>query len=114
MKIAKEITDMGDNVFLVPLQGEIDYVTYLEVKKLFAKLFAENKINLILNLEDVKYMDSSGLGAITSAHIKTNALGGSIKIVSPNRDINKVFDLTGLSKVVVVYKSVDEARKSLS
>lgn len=104
-----ESKDVADNIHLVSLEGDIDFLVYPELKKQLLKLIESGKINMIVNLDKVNYIDSSGLGAITSAHLKVTSMGGNIKIVSPNADINKIFDITGLSKVVKIYPSFDAA-----
>jgi anti-sigma B factor antagonist len=107
-----ESRDISENIHLVALEGDIDFLVYPELKKQLLKLIESGKINMIINLDKVNYIDSSGLGAITSAHLKVTSMGGNIKIVSPNADINKIFDITGLSKVVKIYPTQDNAMES--
>jgi anti-sigma B factor antagonist len=109
-----ESKDITDNIHLVSLEGDIDFLVYPELKKQLLKLIESGKINMIINLEKVNYIDSSGLGAITSAHLKVTSIGGNIKIVSPNADINKIFDITGLSKVVKIYPNYETALETFN
>lgn len=109
-----ESKDLSENVHLVSLEGDIDFLVYPELKKQLLKLIESGKINMIINLEKVNYIDSSGLGAITSAHLKVTSMGGNIKIVSPSTDINKIFDITGLSKVVKIFPSQEMALESFN
>ncbi|GEM_PF-391617 len=109
-----ESIDLSENIHLVSLEGDIDFLVYPELKKQLLKLIESGKINMIINLEKVNYIDSSGLGAITSAHLKVTSMGGNIKIVSPSTDINKIFDITGLSKVVKIFPSQEMAMESFN
>ncbi len=109
-----ESKDISEQVHLVSLEGDIDFLVYPELKKQLLKLIESGKINMIINLDKVNYIDSSGLGAITSAHLKVTSMGGNIKIVSPNADINKIFDITGLSKVVKIYPNQESALTSFN
>ncbi|MDQ7823823.1 MAG: STAS domain-containing protein [Candidatus Eremiobacteraeota bacterium] len=109
-----ESKDIAENIHLVSLEGDIDFIVYPELKKQLLKLIESGKINMIVNLDKVNYIDSSGLGAITSAHLKVTSMGGNIKIVSPNSDINKIFDITGLSKVVKIYSDYNTALSSFN
>lgn len=109
MKVLKDIKDIGSETAHVELTGDVDFVSYSDLKKLFAKVIAAGKKKIIIDLTDAKHIDSSGIGAITSAHIKINSLGGKIYIVSSNSSINKIFDLTGLSKVIKIHENLKSA-----
>ena len=109
-----ESKDITEKIHLVALEGDIDFLVYPELKKQLLKLIESGKINMIINLDKVNYIDSSGLGAITSAHLKVTSIGGNIKIVSPNADINKIFDITGLSKVVRIHPTFEAALETFN
>ena len=113
MKVLKGIKDLDNNITHVILHDEVNYATYPELKKLFSKLISENKRNLVVDLCEVTYLDSSGLGAIASAHIKVSSVDGVLKIISQKSDIKKILDITGLSKVIEVLPNLDEAIQSI-
>ncbi len=105
----KSLNEPDNNITAISFSGDIDYVTYPDMKKLFMRLTADEKNKFIIDLNKVTYIDSSGLGSITSLHIKTSKNGGFVKIISTNPEINKILKLTGLSKVIPVYENLDEA-----
>ena len=106
MKVLKDLKETRPGLTLVELTGDIDYVSYSELKKLFSKLISSGHKNIIIDFTDTKHIDSSGIGAVTSANIKVNSLNGKLYLVSSKTEINKIFDITGLSKVMKIYPNV--------
>lgn len=113
MKVLKGIKELDNHITHIILHEEVNYATYPELKKLFSKLILENKRNLVIDLCDVTYLDSSGLGAIASAHIKVSSIDGVLKIINKKSDIKKILDITGLSKVIEVLPDLDAAINSI-
>ncbi len=109
MKILKEVKTIKPDILYIELTGDIDYVSYSELKKLFAKIISKGTRKLIIDLTHASHIDSSGLGAITSAHIKISSLKGQIFLVSANKEINKIFDIAGLSKVIRIYPDTESS-----
>lgn len=68
---------------------------------------------LLLNLADVTYVDSAGLGEIADSFKAVSALGGRIMICEPRPAVAKLLKLTGLSKVMDVAPSEQEALAAL-
>ena len=109
MKIIKDIKEILPEVFHIQLLGDVDYVSYPELKKMFSKLISAGHYKLIIDFTYATHIDSSGLGAVTSAHIKANSHGGKILLVNNHKEINKIFDITGLSKVISIYPDIETA-----
>ncbi len=109
MKSLKAIKELENNVTHIILQGEVDYVTYPDLRKLFSKLISEGKNKLIIDLMNITYIDSSGLGAIASAHVKVNSVGGFIKLINSKPDTKKILDIAGISKVIPVFTDLKSA-----
>jgi len=68
---------------------------------------------MLLNLADMTYVDSAGLGEIAGCFKAVSALGGRIMICEPRPAVIKLLKLTGLSKVMGVAASEAEALAAL-
>ena len=72
-------------------------------------LLQENKNKIILNLEEVSYCDSSGLGYLIADLKATRDQGGDLKLLSPSQEVQNLLDLTKLSTIFDIHTTEDEA-----
>ena len=103
----------GDS-HIVDLVGEIDVYTSPMVKDAVAKLIDAGHYHLIINLESVRYIDSTGLGVLIGALKRVREHAGSVSLIVANPQIKKIFDITGLVKIFGIYESEQSALKSLA
>jgi len=93
-----------DDVSVVKLDGRI--ILGGESNSLREKvksLLAEGKKKIVLNMADVKYIDSSGLGALVAAHVSSKAQGGSVRLCNLGQKFHEIMQLTKLLTVFDVY-----------
>lgn len=69
------------------------------------ELIGEERTDILLNLEKVKYIDSSGTGEILSAVGALNDLGGHLKLVSLSPKVKEVLTLSSILPILEVYES---------
>ncbi len=98
-----------DSVTLLDISGEIDLYNAPEIKDIIAKLIEEQKYNVIINLEKVSYIDSSGIGALISSLSNLKKYQGSLKIINVYASVKKVFELTKLTSFFEIFDSEDQA-----
>lgn len=104
---------LTDDAVMAEIHGEIDVYTSPKVKEALTELTDKGKYNLIINLEGVRYIDSTGLGVLIGALKKVREHNGTISIICTNPQIKKIFNITGLVKIFGIYKDQSEALKSL-
>ena len=75
-------------------------------------LLHQGRKNLVLNLGQVQYVDSAGLGALVSAYTTVTREGGSLKLVSVTKKLQDLLSITKLLTVFDTYDSEDEAIRS--
>ncbi|RJP71861.1 MAG: anti-sigma factor antagonist [Ignavibacteriales bacterium] len=85
-----------------------------ELNELLHKLIDEDKKNVIIDLSDVKFMNSSGLGMLISAYTTMKNGGGNLKLANATEKINSLLLITKLVTIFENFDSVDEAVKSFS
>ena len=73
---------------------------------------AESKSRVILDMEGVEAIDSSGIGTLLFLAKKCRALGGDLKIVSLRPEVKMVIEIVQFDKIFTIFDSLDEAVKS--
>ena len=99
----------NDNISIIDINGEIDLYNAPEIKDVINALIAEQKVNVIINLEKVSYIDSSGIGALISSLSNLKKYQGGLKIINVFASVRKVFELTKLTSFFEIYDSEEEA-----
>ncbi|MCL5035960.1 MAG: STAS domain-containing protein [Chloroflexi bacterium] len=109
MDIKVDKRKVEEGLGIVDILGEIDVYTSSWVKEAIAEFIKEGNYNIIINLEGVRYIDSTGLGVLIGALKRVKEHEGSISLICTNPQIKKIFNITGLSKIFAIYKSEEEA-----
>jgi len=74
---------------VIAVHGEIDVYTSPRVKETINELIEKENYNLIINLEEVRYIDSTGLGVLIGALKRVREHNGSINLICTNPQIKK-------------------------
>ena len=91
--------DTTNNSWEVSLGGELDVSTADELKKELHKLVDEKNIDMRLNLENLDYIDSTGLGVIIGILKRLKIENKEVYIEKPKNNVRKIFNITGLDKI---------------
>jgi anti-sigma B factor antagonist len=103
-----------DSYAVVDVKGEIDVYTAPKLREKLIELVSEGSYDVVVNLEGVDFLDSTGLGVLVGALKRVKAHDGSLALVCTQDKILKIFKITGLTKVFPIHSSVDEAIGSSS
>jgi len=98
-----------DGIEVVDVEGEIDIYTAPRLRELLIDLVSKNNYQLVVNLEKVGFLDSTGLGALVGGLKRVRAHDGSLDLVCTQQRILKIFRITGLTEVFGIYQTVDQA-----
>jgi len=109
-----QIEERGRVVLLVVQEERLDAHNSGELKAQMARLFEEGKNNLIIDLQGVKFVDSSGLGAMVSGFKNASSRNGSLKLSGLQLQVKSMFELTRLHRVFEIFPDVDEALASFA
>jgi anti-sigma B factor antagonist len=86
------------NIPIIHVNGEIDIYTCPELRNTLTELIENGSRNLILDLENIKYIDSTGLGTIAHMARSIESDNGQVIVISTNNQIKKIFQVSGLEK----------------
>jgi anti-sigma B factor antagonist len=103
----------GD-IIILDITGEIDLYNAPEIKDIVNKLIEDRRYNVIINLEDVSYIDSSGIGALISSLSNLKKYHGGLKIINVYASVRKVFELTKLTSFFEIFDSEEAAVESFN
>ncbi|MDW7673038.1 MAG: anti-sigma F factor antagonist [Bacillota bacterium] len=105
----------ANEILLIQMKGDIDLVN-AEKFRLMVDKQIEKKIfkHLIINLQEVDFIDSSGLGAILGRYKKVIEQGGQVVIISPKPQVLRILDLSGFTKIMKVFPSEEQALGQLA
>jgi anti-anti-sigma factor len=94
-----------NDVVIFDITGEIrrSDITDLTLHQLVKDQLDSGKRNILLNFENVEFIDSFGVGEILASYISTNNLGGKLKIAKISKKLFLVFQVTMLTKVLEIY-----------
>ena len=91
---------------VVELEGEVDLSTSASFKETVYQVIDSGKRDIVIDLDGLDFMDSTGLGVLVAVLKKISLEGGSIRLVCSKRSILKVFRITGLDKVFDIYDNL--------
>jgi anti-sigma B factor antagonist len=98
-----------DGIEIVDVEGEIDVYTAPRLRELLIELVNKKNYQLVVNMERVEFLDSTGLGVLVGGLTRVRAHDGSLDLVCTQERILKIFRITGLTKVFGIHESVDQA-----
>jgi anti-sigma B factor antagonist len=98
---------------LVEVRGEIDVFSAPGLKDALTALIDSGAPAVIIDLSQVAFLDSTGLGALVAARSEATDKGGRLPIVCDLERILKLFRITGLESHFEIHPSVDAAVQAL-
>ncbi|WP_163969913.1 anti-sigma F factor antagonist [Oceanobacillus halotolerans] len=108
------IFDVRKDVLVVRLSGELDHHESEALRDEWKETMYKNPVkHVILNLEEVTFMDSSGLGVVLGRYKEVLQLGGEMVVCSVSPPIKRLFEMSGLFKIVREEETEDYALETL-
>ena len=98
-----------DGIEIVTVEGEIDIYTAPRLRELLTGLVSRGSYQLVVNLDKVGFLDSTGLGVLVGGLKRARAHDGSLDLVCTQQRILKLLKITGLTEVFGIYQTVDQA-----
>ena len=111
MDLSLSTETIGDRT-IVRVGGEIDVYTAPKLREQLVELVNDGSFHLVVDMEGVDFLDSTGLGVLVGGLKRVRAHEGSLRLVCTQERLLKIFRITGLAKVFPIYDSVDEAARA--
>ncbi|MGI8741883.1 MAG: STAS domain-containing protein [Bryobacteraceae bacterium] len=109
-----QIRSVG-NTPVIDLQGKITLgESSTQVREATDQLLAQGKSRILLNMSAVPYVDSAGLGAIASCHVKALGAGGGISLFQVTQRVTELLKLTRMNEKLAIFPDEEAALASLA
>ncbi|HLM65510.1 MAG TPA: STAS domain-containing protein [Acidimicrobiales bacterium] len=108
MELRTEVSEIAGWT-VVSIFGELDVATAPALREKLIALVGDGSTQVVLDLEGVDFLDSTGLGTIISALKRVRTHGGDMRLVCTQGRIRRLFEITGLDKAVPLLPSLDAA-----
>ncbi|WP_078380106.1 anti-sigma F factor antagonist [Sutcliffiella halmapala] len=106
--------EVKQNVLCVRLAGELDHHTAENLREQASTIIQKQQItHIILNLEQLSFMDSSGLGVILGRYKQIKNNGGEMVVCSISPAVKRLFEMSGLFKIIRLEESEKNALQKL-
>jgi len=109
MELGLDVDDSRSHHTVLVVNGEVDVYTAPRLREKLVELVSAGHRQIVVDLEGVDFLDSTGLGVLVGGLKRLRSNGGDLSLVCTRARILKVFEITGLTTVFSVAASVDEA-----
>lgn len=103
---------VAPGIWVIALTGEVDLYTAPEFKQQLLDAIGQGATHVIVDLTDTTFIDSTTLGVLVGGVKRLRPDGGQLTIVCSDRNITKIFEITGLNRVFPIHASRAEALES--
>ena len=105
---------VDDSTYVISLAGEVDLYTAPEFKQQLLQVISDGAKNVIVDFSDTTFIDSTTLGVLVGGVKRLRTNDGQLSLVSSDRNITKIFEITGLDRVFAIYPTRAEAVDALA
>lgn len=109
--ISSQQLDGGASV--IALSGEVDLYTAPELKQELLGVIEAGSTNVVVDLTETTFIDSTTLGVLVSGLKRVRPEGGQVGLVIVDRNIRKIFEITGLDRVFPIRETLQETLEDL-
>jgi anti-sigma B factor antagonist len=104
---------LGDGSYVISLAGEVDLYTAPEFKQQLLEVIGQGAKHVVVDFTDTTFIDSTTLGVLVGGVKRLRSNDGQLSLVCSDRNITKIFEITGLDRVFTIHASRDEAVSTL-
>jgi anti-sigma B factor antagonist len=105
---------LTDDAYVIALQGEVDLYTAPEFKQQLLEVIGGGAKTVIVDFSDTTFIDSTTLGVLVGGVKRLRSNDGRLSLVCSDRNITKIFEITGLDRVFTIYPTRVEAVEQLN
>ena len=105
MQMTTDVTTEGDGTTVLSVSGEVDVYTGPTLREQLLTVINEGATDVVVDLTDVSFMDSTGLGVLVGGLKRLRQQDGDLKVVCGSEPVLKIFEVTGLIDVFGVVSS---------
>ena len=100
---------LDDGRYVISLAGEVDLYTAPEFKQQLLEVISQGAHTVIVDFTDTTFIDSTTLGVLVGGVKRLRSNDGQLSLVCSDRNITKIFEITGLDRVFTIHSTRQEA-----
>jgi len=100
---------VDDSTYVIALSGEVDLYTAPEFKQQLLDVISNGGKDVVVDFTDTTFIDSTTLGVLVGGVKRLRVQDGRLALVCSDRNITKIFEITGLDRVFTIFPTRDEA-----
>ena len=104
---------LGDDSYVISLAGEVDLYTAPEFKQQLLDVISQGGKNVVVDFTNTTFIDSTTLGVLVGGVKRLRTNDGQLSLVCSDRNITKIFEITGLDRVFTIYPTRAEALEQI-
>ena len=101
--------ELGDDAYVISLAGEVDLYTAPEFKQQLLDVIGKGAKDVVVDFSNTTFIDSTTLGVLVGGVKRLRTNEGQLSLVCSDRNITKIFEITGLDRVFTIYPTREEA-----
>jgi anti-sigma B factor antagonist len=105
---------IDESTYVISLAGEVDLYTAPEFKQQLLDVIGQGGKEVVVDFSDTTFIDSTTLGVLVGGVKRLRTNDGQLSLVCSDRNITKIFEITGLDRVFTIYPTREEAVAKLS
>jgi anti-sigma B factor antagonist len=100
---------VGGESYVISLAGEVDLYTAPEFKQQLLEVISQGGKHVVVDFSDTTFIDSTTLGVLVGGVKRLRSNDGQLSLVCSDRNITKIFEITGLDRVFTIYPTRSQA-----
>ena len=113
MDFSVRTEQLAGDAYLIALTGEVDLYTAPEFKQELLDAIAKGAKHVVVDLSGTTFIDSTTLGVLVGGVTRLRTHDGQLSLICSDRNITKIFEITGLDRVFTIHATRDEAVAAL-
>ena len=104
---------LSESKYVISLAGEVDLYTAPEFKQQLLEVIGQGGTEVVVDFTSTTFIDSTTLGVLVGGVKRLRSNDGQLSLVCNDRNITKIFEITGLDRVFTIHATRDEAVSAL-
>jgi len=100
---------LSADAYVISLAGEVDLYTAPEFKQQLLEVIGQGAKEVVVDFSDTTFIDSTTLGVLVGGVKRLRSSEGQLSLICSDRNITKIFEITGLDRVFTIYPNRDAA-----
>jgi anti-sigma B factor antagonist len=100
---------LDDSAYVISLTGEVDLYTAPEFKQQLLEVIGQGAKDVVVDFSNTTFIDSTTLGVLVGGVKRLRTNDGQLSLVCSDRNITKIFEITGLDRVFTIYPDRGQA-----